>query len=106
MRLFESFWNTTSPHMLLRLTDRQLRIHAHSPSPSPTRWYRPPPRARIARLAHGFSIEQLVELMRDRLATAKADRVVAGARKFEVATRRITDAGRKALEKSKRLKRD
>jgi hypothetical protein len=48
-------------------------------------------------LAHGFTIEQLVELRRAGLVTATADRVVTGAHQFDVATLRITDAGRKAL---------
>jgi hypothetical protein len=51
--------------------------------------------------AHGFSVEQLVELVRAGLATAKAQRVGAGARKIEVATLRITEAGRRALEGGK-----
>jgi hypothetical protein len=37
-------------------------------------------------LAHGFTIEQLVELGRAGLITATADRVVTGAHEFEVAT--------------------
>jgi hypothetical protein len=48
-------------------------------------------------LAHGFTIEQLVEFGRAGLITATADRVVTGAHEFEVATLRITEAGRKAL---------
>jgi hypothetical protein len=48
-------------------------------------------------LAHGFTIPQMVELVRAGLATATAERVVAGARKMEVATLRITAAGRRAL---------
>jgi hypothetical protein len=51
-------------------------------------------------LAHGFSIEQLVELVRAGLATATAERLVAGSRKIEVARVRITDAGRRALAQS------
>jgi hypothetical protein len=47
-------------------------------------------------LAHGFTIPQMVELVRAGLATATAERVVAGSRKIEVATVRITEAGRKA----------
>jgi hypothetical protein len=35
-------------------------------------------------LAHGFTIEMLVDLVRAGLATAKAERVVAGWRKFAV----------------------
>jgi hypothetical protein len=53
--------------------------------------------AEAVMLAHGFTIEQLVELGRAGLITATADRVVTGAHQFEVATLRITDAGRKAL---------
>jgi hypothetical protein len=44
-------------------------------------------------LAHGFTIE----LVRVGLASASVERVVAGSRKMEVATLRITDAGRRAL---------
>jgi hypothetical protein len=52
-------------------------------------------------LAHGFTVPQMVELVRAGLATATAERVVAGSRKIEVARVRITDAGRKALAKAK-----
>jgi hypothetical protein len=52
-------------------------------------------------LAHGFTIPQMVELVRAELATATAERVVAGAERIEVARLRITDAGRKALAKAK-----
>jgi hypothetical protein len=48
-------------------------------------------------LAHGFSIEQMVELVNAGLATAKAERMVASSRTFEVARVRITEAGRLAL---------
>jgi hypothetical protein len=40
-------------------------------------------------------IPQMVELVRDGLARATAERVVAGSRKIEVAWVRITDAGRR-----------
>ena len=46
-------------------------------------------------LADGFTIEQMVELVRAGLATAHAERVVAGGKRLEVATLRITDAGRR-----------
>jgi hypothetical protein len=49
-------------------------------------------------LAHGFSIEQMVELVRAGLATASAERVVAGNRTIEVASVRISEAGRRALD--------
>jgi hypothetical protein len=48
-------------------------------------------------LAHGFSFEQMVELVRAGLATATAERVVAGSRKIEVARVRITDAVRRTI---------
>jgi hypothetical protein len=53
-------------------------------------------------LAHGFTVAQMVELVRTGLATATAERVVAGSRKLEVARVRITDAGRKALAATQR----
>jgi hypothetical protein len=46
-------------------------------------------------LAHGFIVPQLVELIRDGLASATAERVVAGRERIEVATLRITEAGRR-----------
>jgi hypothetical protein len=48
-------------------------------------------------LAHGFTVAQMVELVRDGLATATAERVVAGNRTIEIARVRITEAGRRAL---------
>ena len=48
-------------------------------------------------MAHGFTVEQMVELVRAGLATATPQRVRAGRIAIEVATLRITDAGRKAL---------
>jgi hypothetical protein len=52
-------------------------------------------------LAHGFTIAQMVELVRGGLATATAERVVAGSRTIEVARVRITEAGRQALDQTK-----
>jgi hypothetical protein len=49
-------------------------------------------------LAHGFTIPQMVELVHAGLAMATGERVVAGARKIEVARVRITETGRRALE--------
>jgi hypothetical protein len=46
------------------------------------------------KLAHGFAVEQIVEVVRAGLATARAERVVAGSRKIEVVCVRITAAGR------------
>jgi hypothetical protein len=48
-------------------------------------------------MAHGFTVEMPVDLVRAGLATAKAERVVAGGRAIEVARVRITEAGRRAL---------
>jgi hypothetical protein len=48
-------------------------------------------------LVRGFTTAQMVELVRAGLATAKAERVVAGGLKLEVARVRITAAGRRAL---------
>jgi hypothetical protein len=47
--------------------------------------------------AHGFTIDLLVELVRAGLATAKAERVMAGGRSMQVTRVRITEAGRRAL---------
>jgi hypothetical protein len=48
-------------------------------------------------IADGFTIEQLIELVRAGLATATAERMVAGNRTIEVARVRNTEAGRRAL---------
>jgi hypothetical protein len=48
-------------------------------------------------LAHGFTIAQMVELVRAGLATASA---VAGKLKLEIACVRITEAGRRAIARN------
>jgi hypothetical protein len=48
-------------------------------------------------LAHGFSIETMVEIINAGMATATAKRVVAGARTIEVTRVWITNQGRRAL---------
>jgi hypothetical protein len=48
-------------------------------------------------LAHGFSIDMMVELVKAGLASASAERMVAGGKRIEVATLRITEAGRRTL---------
>jgi hypothetical protein len=48
-------------------------------------------------LAHGFTVPQLVEIINAGIATATAERVVAGGRTIEVTRVRITEAGRRAL---------
>jgi hypothetical protein len=54
-------------------------------------------------IAHGFTIEQMAELVRDGLATAHSQRVIVGRRTIEVARVKITEAGRQALtDKPKR----
>jgi hypothetical protein len=52
-------------------------------------------------LAHGFTVEQMVERVRAGLATATPQRVKAGRERMEVATLRITEAGRRVLAKAK-----
>jgi hypothetical protein len=47
--------------------------------------------------AHGFDVELLVKLVRAGLASATAERVVAGGKTMEIARMRITEAGRRAL---------
>jgi hypothetical protein len=51
-------------------------------------------------LAHGFTIERMVEIISAGLATATAERVIAGGRSVEVTRIGITEAGRQALAKS------
>jgi hypothetical protein len=48
-------------------------------------------------LAHGFTIDLLVDLVHEGLATATPETVHAGKRAIEVVRVRITDAGRLAL---------
>jgi hypothetical protein len=48
-------------------------------------------------LAHGFMVEQMVELVHAGLASATAERVVAAGDRGEVAGVRITEAGRRAM---------
>jgi hypothetical protein len=49
-------------------------------------------------LAHGFTVPQMVNLVRAGLATAQADRVVTAGRTVEVARVRITEAGHRAAQ--------
>src|SRR5258708_9588400 len=53
-------------------------------------------------LAHGFTIKQIVELVRAGLAAAHSQRVVIGRRTVEIARVKITEAGRQALTDTKR----
>ena len=48
--------------------------------------------------ANGFSIGDMVELVRAGLATANSERLLAGGRTVEVAQVQITESGRRALE--------
>jgi hypothetical protein len=48
-------------------------------------------------LAHGFSIEMLVEIIHAGLATATAEHVIAGSKTMEIARVRITEEGRLAV---------
>jgi hypothetical protein len=53
-------------------------------------------------IAHGFTVSDIVLLVHAGLATATAKRVIADSQKIEVATVRITEAGRQMLERAKR----
>jgi hypothetical protein len=48
-------------------------------------------------LAHGFTVDFLVDLIRTGMATTRTERVVAGGRAMKVARVRITEVGRRAL---------
>jgi hypothetical protein len=48
-------------------------------------------------LAHGFSIDMMVEIINAGLASVVTERVVAGKDRIELATLRITEAGRQVL---------
>jgi len=48
-------------------------------------------------LAHGFTVDMLIELVTARLATAETERMMAGGRPVEVVRFRITEGGRHAL---------
>jgi len=48
-------------------------------------------------IAHGITVEMMVELVRSGLASATPERVVAGKRAMQITRVRITDAGRRAL---------
>ena len=48
-------------------------------------------------ITHGFTVEQMVELVRAGLVSASNERVRAGRETLEVARVRITEAGRRAL---------
>jgi hypothetical protein len=48
-------------------------------------------------LAHGFTVDQIVELVRAGLATAHTQRVIVARRAVEIAHVKITEAGRRAL---------
>jgi hypothetical protein len=48
-------------------------------------------------LAHGFTVDFLVELIRTGMATTWTERVVSGGHAMEVARVRITEVGRRAL---------
>jgi hypothetical protein len=49
-------------------------------------------------IAHGFTVPQMVELIRAGLATAHSQRVVAGGQRREVTYVKITEVGRRALD--------
>jgi hypothetical protein len=50
--------------------------------------------------AHGFTVSQMVNLVRDGLATAYTERMIGGNRMMEIPRLKITDEGRRALAAS------
>jgi hypothetical protein len=48
-------------------------------------------------VAHGFRVAQMVELVREGLATATGEHFMAGRRRVDVTLLRITEAGRRVL---------
>ena len=52
-------------------------------------------------IAHGFSVEQMVELVREGLAAAVPGKVKAGGQSLEVTRLRITDEGQRVLQGTK-----
>jgi hypothetical protein len=54
-------------------------------------------------LAHGFTVDHLVDLVRAGLATLHGEGVVAGKKAMEVARVKITEAGRRTLGNSRTL---
>jgi hypothetical protein len=52
-------------------------------------------------LAHGFTVDMLVEIINTGLASASTERAVAGRRTMQVTRVRITEAGRRALAELK-----
>jgi hypothetical protein len=53
-------------------------------------------------LAHGFTVELMVKLCIAELAIATPERMVVGGRTVEVVRMKITEAGRRALERARR----
>ena len=54
-------------------------------------------------LANGFTVAQLAELVRAGVATAASERIVAGRDTAEVARMRITEAGRRVLNRAEAM---
>jgi hypothetical protein len=57
----------------------------------------------LAQMAQGFTTDTLAGLVRDGLATAAPETVMAGGRTIEITRVKITDAGRRALGYERRL---
>jgi hypothetical protein len=57
----------------------------------------PDGRTEALMLVNGLTVEMLVKLFRTGLASAHAERMIAGGKQIEVARVRITEAGRRAL---------
>jgi hypothetical protein len=57
-------------------------------------------------LAHGFTVQMLVEMVRAGLASVSTEPMVVGGRTMEVARVRITEAGRRALGRARPMNRN
>ena len=95
-------WRRRREHSLPMPTPSHQRSRKRVPKPDRRRAFEllascPEGCTEAIMLAHGFTIEQMVDLVRAGLASATAKRIIAGSREMEVATVRITDAGRRAL---------
>jgi hypothetical protein len=71
--------------------------HAQSLGRSASTAHRRSKRGNIIRRRHGFTVAQMVEIVRAGLATAHSQRVIVGRRTIEIAHVKITEAGRQAL---------
>jgi hypothetical protein len=84
----------------------QARRRRHDPRPDRRRALELPAASRdgateAIMTAHGFTVPQMVALVRAGLATATPERVRAGKHEIEIVRVRITEAGQRALSEAK-----